>query len=601
MKNSFSKKITALLIALLMVVSLFSCGGATTPTTENPTTEQPTTPTTEQQNPDPEPSEYPENGATPIIDVEKTAYAMSAENTETLMVAHYENMSEILLIDINVAINVLFNDFVLPSTNSEPATVEETDTSVIIERESGEYCEIDFVKDTVYFSDFDLFTGKDYAANPFDLLAYPYVNEEGESVYFQRDSSFFTPGYGLEIDLGERELPLDIYNGKKYIALQTFSDLFISPFGYNVAYNGQDIFILVGSSLSEELAEVYYLEERTERSEALVEFTFNELCLCLDLYYGMKNEHGFNDGFAYYLESIGLKDMLFEKDAVNSFNAIGTLTLGYIADLHSAVSGASPYLGAKTPDASELNLKISNDYMAMMKATQQYEAAREAILGEVLPYQKIGNTAYVTFDSFTLENRTDYSEETMELEDTIALIIYAHAQIMNDEEIENVVLDLSCNGGGAVDAAIYVVAWMLGSCELSIYNSITESRATTNYSVDVNLDGVFDERDTISSKNLYCIVSPSSFSCGNLVPSLLKASGRVTILGRPSGGGACAVHNAVAADGTRFQISSPYRLSTVKNGTYYSVDEGVEPDIVLTKTESFYDREALTEYINDLK
>jgi hypothetical protein len=40
-------------------------------------------------------------------------------------------------------------------------------------------------------------------------------------------------------------------------------------------------------------------------------------------------------------------------------------------------------------------------------------------------------------------------------------------------------------------------------------------------------------------------------------------------------------------------------MSIVKNGTYYNIDKGVEPNITLSKTESFYDRAALTKYINE--
>ena len=56
-------------------------------------------------------------------------------------------------------------------------------------------------------------------------------------------------------------------------------------------------------------------------------------------------------------------------------------------------------------------------------------------------------------------------------------------EITNDEEIENVVVDLSCNGGGAADAAVYVIAWMLGSCDLSFCDSVTQSLATTSLSL----------------------------------------------------------------------------------------------------------------------
>ena len=67
------------------------------------------------------------------------------------------------------------------------------------------------------------------------------------------------------------------------------------------------------------------------------------------------------------------------------------------------------------------------------------------------------------------------------------------------------------------------------------------------------------------------------------------------------GGGACAVQHASAADGTLFQISSPKHLSIVSNGAYYTIDRGVDPHYYFSKAESYFDREALTDYINELK
>lgn len=590
MKNRFLKKLIAITMAVLMTISLGACNGnAYSANISQSAVETPEEP------------QFPENNARKIVLTEKTFY-QSLESSATVSVAHYENEPEILLIEINNAIKEFYNEFALAAFSSAPATVEETDTTIIITRKNGSYCEIDFVKDTVYFSNFDNFSSKDFCDNPHDLLAYPYVDENGNSVYFKRESSFFTPGYGLEIDLGERNIPLDICDGKKYIPLQTFNDLFISPLGINIVYNGKDIFFMAGNALLPGLEEIYYFEERTSRSTALAEFNFNELCLYLDLYYGLQNEHGFDNGFIYYLESIGLKQKFLELDAVHAFNALGNLTMGYIADGHSTVTTASPYFGAPNPDSEEMDIVISNDIKAQIIAMNKYYELRANMMSTVKSYQKIGNTAYVTIDTFALGDRTGgYSNESQQIDDTVSVIMYAHEQIVKDEEIENVVLDLSCNGGGAVDAAIYVVAWMLGSCELSVYNSITESRATTNYVVDVNMDGTFDKNDSISDKNLYCIVSPVSFSCGNLVPALLKASGCATIIGKRSGGGGCFVRQAVTADGTTFTISSSNQMSTVVNGTYYSVDMGVDPDITLTKLESFYNRNALTEFINSLK
>ena len=49
-----------------------------------------------------------------------------------------------------------------------------------------------------------------------------------------------------------------------------------------------------------------------------------------------------------------------------------------------------------------------------------------------------------------------------------------------------------------------------------------------------------------------------------------------------------------------FQISAPRQLSFLKNGSFYNVDRGADPDYVLADLNEYYDREALTDYINSL-
>ena len=68
----------------------------------------------------------------------------------------------------------------------------------------------------------------------------------------------------------------------------------------------------------------------------------------------------------------------------------------------------------------------------------------------------------------------------------------------------------------------------------------------------------------MADKNLYCLISPVSFSCGNLVPAGLKSSQKVTLIGRTSGGGSCSVQPMTTAYGTVFQISSAMRMSSAK-------------------------------------
>ena len=584
---------------LLCMVMLFfvSCNSATTPTDPMPGTTTP--PTGDLTTPESGESEFPENGAEKIIPVTKKLY-ISSEQSGDILVAHYESTPEILLIDMDT----VFTEFFAGILSANGTYVyEEDERTLTIERDNGAYCIIDFVEDSLYFNNFDLFLASRSNAMA-DILAFPYVDSEGNSIYFQNTGSLDITGHPMLIYLAERNIPLDIYEGKKYIPFQTFNDIFLSPFGYNFVYNSKDLFLAAGGSVNPALEKEYYSLEPTEKSQALAEFTANELCLLLDIFYGLQDEHGVIAEFDVFLKHAGLWDDLNSTDASKSSAALLSLAFGYLADKHSILNKASPYSGTPDPDKSSVTMDESIKNYILYSG--EIAAARAQIMSEgVAMYQEIGNTAYVTFDSFTLDvalRSTDYSEQSKEIVDTIGLIIYAHSMITRENSpIENVVLDLSCNGGGAADAAVYVVAWMLGYCNLHFTNPVTNSYSTATYKVDVNLDGVFDEKDSIADKNLFCLISPVSFSCGNLVPSLLKESGRVTLLGGTSGGGACTVQHVSTADGSLFQISSPRHLCVVSNGAYYTIDRGVEPHHYFGKFESYFDRTALTEYINGLK
>ena len=182
-------------------------------------------------------------------------------------------------------------------------------------------------------------------------------------------------------------------------------------------------------------------------------------------------------------------------------------------------------------------------------------------------------------------------------------MIYAYSQIMRENSpIENVVLDLTNNGGGDADTAIFVISAFLGNGFGSLKNTLTGALATAVYNVDINLDGKFDENDRgLTGKKCFCLTTMNSFSCGNFVPCVFKNSNMVTLLGKTSGGGSCVVLPLTTAYGTFFRISGPSRLAFTKNGSFYDIDQGAEPDFTLAFPETFYDREALTDYINNLR
>ena len=184
-----------------------------------------------------------------------------------------------------------------------------------------------------------------------------------------------------------------------------------------------------------------------------------------------------------------------------------------------------------------------------------------------MPYEETGNTAYITFDNFVFNDLDYYTEKAEEhLNDTVALMLYAYQQITRENSpIENVVLDLSNNGGGQADAAAFVLGAFLGDASICMMNPASGAlEYVKTIKVDLNLDRQFDEKDSLKDCNLFCIESPVSFSCANLVSCALKNSDRVTLLGRPSSGGACVVFRQTTADGCVYQISGFKKLAHMK-------------------------------------
>lgn len=481
--------------------------------------------------------------------------------------------------------------------------VSETEGNIVtLTRENGSIAELDFGSDNILFTDYNAFTQKPFATTSLDVTSIGGDDAEGSVRYISRPpGSFERKGRPIAIDLGAHGISMIWKDGEGYIPLQTFSDIFLSGMNMFAIYNGQMAAYVAGSSI-DSFADLYYAVEPGPRSEELAAFSYNELCLALEMYYGLKEQHNI-ESFDMLFRQTGLADKLLSTSAQEADEALYELCLGYLADLHSGVNSPSPYAGRDAEISSD---NISASVQNSLAAMQRYRDARSARYPNGVPnYEEVGDTAYVTLDSFRLPpGETDYykTPPTAESSDTVGIVMYAHEQIMREgSPVKNVVLDLTNNGGGQADAAVFVIGWFLGGTAIvDINDTLTEAQASTKYAVDVNRDGVCDDKDTVASKNLYCLTSPNSFSCGNLVPAAFKDSGTVTLVGQSTGGGACVVRPLSTADGTVLQISGPHRISKLANGSYYDIDRGITPDIPITRIDNFYDRKALGEYLNGL-
>lgn len=458
---------------------------------------------------------------------------------------------------------------------------------------------IDFDKDVMQYADYNLFSMRADQSTMLDLTSIDVVNESGDFKLLQKvgTGTLDRRGDAFQINLGDYGIDLVNQDDLYLIPLQTVSDILIAPTWLESLYfNGQCV--IKADDISA-CGDLYYSAPTGDRSNALAEFGYNELCMMLDTLYGLKEDHKI-ESFDQLFKEVGFVEALKATDPAEADKAVYRLITEYLDDVHSNWYGFS-YLTGPIDYAA-----LGASRARVLAARERQEASRDKFYPDGIPgYEEVGNTAYITFDAFTPPPSADYYYEVDDVadlpNDTISQIIKAHAQITREgSPIENVVLDMSDNGGGDATAAEFTISWLLGEGSIGMEDAMTGAQCVSSYRADVNLDGEFNEKDTLAGKKLFCLISPVSFSSGNLVPCMLKESNVVTLLGRPSAGGACVIQPISTAWGTSFRISSPRRLSFMKNGSFYDIDRGADPDYVLTDPDCFYDRTALTEYINGL-
>lgn len=477
-------------------------------------------------------------------------------------------------------------------------SIAEDGNKVTLVRPTHYYAEFDFDENTIYFLDYDAFMRLSDRMPLLDTISCTGFTEDGEPFLFKAsESSFERYGDPVLFRPGDYGIDLIEQDGEYYIPLQLVSDVFMAPYKLNTLFNEQAVFVLGGGNFAD-IADVYLdVDAPEERSDALIEYNYKELCFALDALYGLKDQHRI-ENFDTLFKETGLIEPMLSKDPMEAGQALADLTLKFFDDGHSAFYNSRSYM---MPEEAKLNFGPSLAQSG--RDSTRYAKARARSYPDGVPgYEEVGNTAFITFDQFVYQNKDYYNEPAQNsTDDTVELMIYSYQQITRkDSPIENVVLDLTNNGGGMTDAAAFVIGTFIGDGSICMMNPMSGALSCENFKVDVNLDRQFDDKDNLLDYHLFCLISPNSFSCGNLVPSALKNSHVVTILGQASGGGACVVQNMTTADGCCFQMSGIEQLSYTKNGAFYDIDRGVSPDYPITNPDLMYNRKYMSDYVNNL-
>ena len=378
-------------------------------------------------------------------------------------------------------------------------------------------------------------------------------------------------------------------------------------------------------------------DKQTARPEDLAKYTYSELCFVFDNLRGYTSQLAFGDNNLVSLGLNGLleqhhpkiKEYLLSTDK-NKYN-IGLFTLfaGLADGGHTVLITSEDRFSDVVKEAmntKEFKPLITNllrnavygqydETCFKNKKIEVFNMTDKSVDDDLNYYHfdATTKTAYVGFDHFRTDFRAwdDYYKGEGDIPvdtDTYAFVRDKFYQAKKDG-VENLVIDLTSNGGGSSSAVMGIMGLLnKAKAVFDLNDTFNKYRISQHTSLDVNLDGKYDEDDAKELEqftfNIGILTSKCSFSSGNLLPSILKELG-YKILGERSGGGSCAIIREGTADGSPYVHSSYHCLSDA-NGN--NIDSGVPVDFATERIEgddptqfdasNFFDIAKVAEYLS---
>ena len=157
---------------------------------------------------------------------------------------------------------------------------------------------------------------------------------------------------------------------------------------------------------------------------------------------------------------------------------------------------------------------------------------------------------------------------------------------LKNKGCDKFILDLRDNGGGLTDISVEIADYLLPACK--IMTDVTKSGSETVYNSD----------DKSADLKLVVLVNGNTASASEILTAALKENNAATIIGSRTYGKGVTQISRMFSDGSAAKLTVSEYLTPKGN---HVNDNGIEPDIVFTKSDSFFDRKALAEYINNLK
>lgn len=403
----------------------------------------------------------------------------------------------------------------------------------------------------------------------------------------------------VSVKLSDYGYTLKSYSSECYVPANLF--LAAIEYDYNYVYNGKGFFL-------NKLNYIYDNEDKlTPYGEKVLDssISFNEnsrklayysLCIQMDTHFGVKSLLG-GKKLDTFLAEKGYKDKLLNaKDALEFDNSLAYIFKAFLNDNgHTYLNKLGMNIFNDEPISinvpkTEKEQKILADYEGIVKIRRGNTTYYKGSENTTIAYQE-GKNYIISFNSFMHDLKTDKPQES-----TILLMKIANEEIQTTPTIENVIIDLSLNGGGEDLAELAFESWVKGEATQYLRSTTSNIYAETAYKYDVNGDGNIDDKDTIKNKKIYVITSLYTYSNGNVFSGMVKDCANVVMVGNDTSGGSCNTVSVSTSIGNAFNYSSTAQA-------VYKDHSSFEEGVLISKAENKFgsDYSKYIDYLNITK
>ena len=433
----------------------------------------------------------------------------------------------------------------------------------------------------------------------------------------------------VEVDYGAYDLVSFDYKGESYYSLgfldTTFLDSSLVYFTYNYKH-------IISTIDVENYSTLKYIDEGNEYTfdsqmesvakemEApsyLVNYNASLFIYLMDNFYGLKKYKDIYSFENYYRNKCPYNIYSALRNASNA-EARGCAysdALSILDDNHTLLVSANKSWGES---AYGMMRRYGDGCNNRSRTKSTLRNLRDSAYGskkieEDIIYSEDGKTALFSFDSFSFGTTAQVfnTDGSVNLEqaknyDTYFKLIYMLQSLKAKGGVENVILDISLNGGGTVGVMLKILALISkdNSSNVTMYMDNCGQAEVYNPHVDINDDKLYNTDDCFGDDfNFFILTSDCSFSCGNAFPCAAQRQGSAKIIGQKSGGGECAVSVHYLPNSEYVYHSSNIHIGVLneEQTEFIGFESGATPDIEIPIGSNFYSIEYLNSAIQNVR